>query len=233
MSFLGNLFSPLSGNQKQSNNLLNYNAQNATNLSNNATGEGNSDLSTGLGFLGNAQNGLGQAGSYFSNLLSGNSAATTSALAPDISRINDQNNNLLTAGSTLAPRGGGRSSQLFEQPFRAQSQISGLYNGVRPQAAQGLTQLSGVQGQLGLGEAGLGTNLLNTGINALQAGTNAASAFGSSANSQKQQQNAAGMAGGLGIASLLSSIPGLVTSLGAAGGGGFGGLYGGYSPAGL
>lgn len=193
-----------SNDQKQSNNLLNYNAQSATPQVTNATNQGNSALNTGMQYLNSFSNSLAAPTNYFQSLLSGNKAQSTAALAPDISRIQDQTQGALQSTSTLTPRGGGRSSTLFNLPYAASSGVSSLYNGQRAGAAQGLTNIAGAEGQVAEGEQGIGTNLLNTGANYLNAGTTASNDLGSQSSTQRQQN--ANAAGNLG-----SGIYGLLT----------------------
>lgn len=206
--------SGLSNDEKQGNNLLNYNAQAATPLSQGATTAGNTALGTGMNFLNQFNNMAGKSGNWFQSLLSGNQANTTAVLAPDINRIKDQNQQTLTAASTLAPRGGGRGSMLFDLPFKTTSETGGLYNGARPAAAANLANLAGEYGSIGVGAGGLGKGLLDTGVSALNAGTNAASWLDSLAGQQKQFQYGTGKdlgAGLYGIANKIdwSKFPGL------------------------
>lgn len=221
MSFLG---TGSSNDQKQSNNLLNYNAQAATPASQGAQASGNSSLNTGMQYLNSFSNTLAAPTNYFQNLLSGNKAQTTAALAPDINRINDQNTGTLQSTSTLTPRGGGRSSTLFNLPFAGTTQTAGLYNGARAGAAQGLTGIAGEQGQVGTQTGTLGANLLNTGANYLNAGTTAASDLGGQAGQQRQQSANAFSSLGQGVYGLLtggatSIINGVKNTAGAFGGG--------------
>jgi hypothetical protein len=199
--------------QQQAGNLLNFNAENASPF---ATGFGN----TGMNFLNQARGTLAGPSNYFQQLLSGNQAATTQALAPDINRIRQQNQGILQATNSLAPRGAGRSGTLFNLPFQTSANVSGLYNQVRPQAAQGLTQIGGLLGQLGLGAGGLGANYFNS-------GNYAAGLLGGLGNQLEKQRTEAGSA----IGGLLQSVLGKINIPGGGGGGAGGyndtGQYGG------
>lgn len=108
--------------------------------------------------LGNLSSGLlNPASQYWMNLLSGNSAQTSGALAPDINRIRGSEASVLNSASTLAPRGGGRGTTLFGTPMTAEAQTQGLFNAMRPQAAQAAGNL-GVQTE-GLSQQALGQML--------------------------------------------------------------------------
>jgi len=163
---------------------------------------------TGMNFLNRFSSTLGAPTNYFQSLLSGNQATTTAALAPDINRIQAQTRGATQAASTLTPRGAGRSSVLFNLPQQAASEVSGLFNTVRPQAAQGLTQIAGMQGDVG-------SNLMNTGTGLMGAAasfmpgnvssiptTGALGAQATQANILREQEERAGA----GTASLASSI---------------------------
>lgn len=203
-----------SNNQKQGSNLLNSAAQTGIADSNQAR-------STGMGLLNQFSNTLAAPTNYFQSILSGSPTSTTAALAPDINRIGGQEQNAVQSTSTLAPRGAGRSGTLFNLPFQTTSQVSGLYNGLRPQAAQGLEQIGGLQG-------GVGASVFGSGANYLNAGTGAASAFSGQANHLYDQSADAGSALGSALGPLFKglNIPGFGapggsgSSSGGSGGGG-------------
>ncbi len=189
--------------QSQASNLLNYNAENASPF---AKGFGQ----TGMNFLNQARSTLAGPQNYFQQLLSGNSAATSQALAPDINRIRQQNQGILQSTNSLAPRGAGRSGALFNLPFQNSANVSGLFNQARPAAAQGLTGIGGLLGQLGLGSGSLGANYFNT-------GTNAAGLLGNMGNILQQQQNQAGGAFGGLLGGLGNQLGGILKGLGGGG----------------
>src|SRR6185312_1216409 len=88
-----------SNDQKQSNNLLNYNAQSASPQVQNSTSRGNTALDSGSNILNRGLTLLNQAygtlnapTNYFQSLLSGNSANTTAALEPQIGQIQGSTN---------------------------------------------------------------------------------------------------------------------------------------------
>ena len=101
---------------------------------------------------------------FFKTILGGSAADTSALLQPDINRINAGNQQTLQAVSNLAPRGGGRSSTLFQLPFAGTQQIQSLFNNARSTAASALPQI-------GAGQTSAGTNLFNasTGASADQA----------------------------------------------------------------
>ena len=226
-SLIGRKAGAGSANQKQAYNLLNYNAQLAPRQAQQLFGQGQQLTGKGMNLLDRAQGAAGGAQSYFQQLLSGSPAATTSALAPDISRIRDTSQQALQSTSTLAPRGGGRSGTLFNLPFQQQAQTSGLYNMVRPMAARGLLDVGGLFGNLGLGTAGVGLGAAGVGTNLLNAGNYAAGTMFGGANNLAMQGAQAGAAGGQGIFDILRSLPwDKILKGGAGGGGGGGGLIG-------
>ena len=113
--------------------------------------------------LGNMSQGLlAPASQYWMNILSGNPSQTTAALAPDISRIRGGESSVLNSASTLAPRGAGRGTTLFGAPLQAETQTQGLFNQMRPQAAQQV-------GNLGVQTGGLSLQALGQQLQALLA----------------------------------------------------------------
>jgi hypothetical protein len=161
----------------------------------------NAAASTGLGagtnLLTSAQGTLNAPASYYSSILSGGPAAT-SAMAPDVNRTRQAGDQMIQNESTLSPRGGGRGSVLFNTPQQVNSQVQSIFNTARPMAAQGATQVGGVQGQVG-GQS------LDTGAKASLSGFQAGSAL----YGQSQQL-------GAGIANLLGgalSNPALMSAI--------------------
>lgn len=155
-----------------------------------------------------------QAGAnFFQTLLHGNQANTTAMLQPDINRIRGAQQGTLQAVSTLMPRGGGRSAELFSLPFQGNQQIQGLFNQTRAAAPQALAQI-------GAGQTNAGANLFGLGN---QANTN----LGELGQRQQQLTNQMwqGLGGGL---FNLGSLPmaGLGGTLGGAAIGKLGGLFG-------
>lgn len=154
---------------------------------------------------------LNPTAAYWRGLLSGNPAETTAALAPDINRIRGSEASVLNSASTLAPRGGGRGTTLFNTPMAAEAQTQGLFNSARPAAAT-------AAGSLGTATAGLSQNAFAQMINAFL---------------QRRGQNMnMDINGPMGqMLSSLASIPGAMAGKGASnlpgmgGGGDSGGIF--------
>ena len=111
------------------------------------------DMSSGL---------LNPASQYWMSLLSGNPAQTTAALAPDINRIRGSEASVMNSASTLAPRGGGRGTTLFNAPLQAETQTQGTFNAARPAAAS-------AAGSLGVQTGGLSLQSLAQALQAMLA----------------------------------------------------------------
>jgi hypothetical protein len=103
---------------------------------------------------------------FFNTLLNGNRANTAAVLQPSIDQIRGNQAAAMSAINTLMPRGGGRSSTLFQQSFAPQGQIQNLFNAARTNAASTLPSI-------GLQQIGAGTNLFGLGNQALGAATGA------------------------------------------------------------
>lgn len=173
---------------------------------------------TGAGGLNSGLNNLSPVANWFQTIMNGNKQATLNQLQPQIQQIQQGQNTALQTANTLAPRGGGRSATLFDQPFEAQKQIAGQYAGARAGAPGGLQAAGTAQGALGSAAAGAGSqfgnvantsnnNLLNYGLNQQQ-------------QANQQATSAGGLFGKL-IGPLLNFIPGvgplLSAGIGAAG----------------
>lgn len=99
--------------------------------------------------LGQGVSNLQSGANFFNTLLQGNRANTMNLLQPDINRIREATQGSLQAANTLMPRGGGRFTTLFNQPFAAQQQIGNLFSGLRSGAASGLANIGGTQANVG------------------------------------------------------------------------------------
>lgn len=130
----------------------------------NLTQQGMAATGTGLGDVAQASN-------YYRQLLSGNRAAMTSALGPELGQIADSYRAAAAATAGLTPRGGGRATLMGQLPFQQARDVSTLLQQARPQAAQGLVQTG--EGFMRGGQlyAGAGSNLIGNALNALQAST--------------------------------------------------------------
>lgn len=190
-------------------------------ISNTATANSGTELGLGTSALGTGQQTTANATNFFNTLLNGNAANTNALLQPNIQQIRNANQNSIQAASTLMPRGGARSSTLFQQPFQNNAQIGNLFTGMRSNAASGL-------GQIGLAQQGIGAGLVNTANQPLNTAAGAQSSVLQSGLTQEQINNS--LFGGIG--SLAGSL--LTAPLGGGGGtllggiaGGLGNLFGG------
>ncbi len=148
------------------------------NIGNQSMNNSATQMNLANGLFNTGQANTATASNFLNTLVGGNQANTAALLQPDINRIREGGQNAIQTASTLMPRGGGRSSTLFQAPFHANAQISNLFNGARNAAAGGLAQI-------GQGQTSQGTNLFGIGNNALNTG---ASTFGSLANYGLAQQ---------------------------------------------
>lgn len=126
------------------------------------------------GFYKGAEADLAGPTSYYNKLLSGNQAEMMAAEAPEIKDITGQLNQQKQNISKFTPQGGGQTATLSQLPFQQEAQVTNLLEQARPQAAQGLEQLAGLQGQLAgqaqqgaLGFTNAGENAAATNIDAL------------------------------------------------------------------
>ncbi len=128
-------------------------------------------LKYGTGLLGQAATNYAPVTDYYKGLLSWDRPTVMQTLSPELGQIDTGYNQLRTAGSELARRGGGTTAAMSELPYQKMGDINKLVFGARPGAAQGLAEVAGAQGQLGLGAAGASRDFLNASVNALGAGT--------------------------------------------------------------
>lgn len=170
--------------------------QNTNNTSNGITSQAltNSTAANanGSGLLNLGGKNVQSGTNFFNSVLNGNSADTAATLQPSIDQIRNGTQQNIQQLSTLQPRGGGRSSTLFNASYAPQSQIQNLFNGTRTSAATTLPQI-------GLQQQGLGTNLFNVGNSSLSTGsnTNANLAQSLAQQQQLQLQQQAGLGAGL------------------------------------
>lgn len=136
---------------------------------------GSNTFQSGQGILGSALPGFAQASQtaqpaadYWSAILSGDPQKVSAAIAPSASAINNQYAAAQRGIQTTSPRGGFSAGLTAALPFERAGQVGNLAAGLQPMAAQQLPQIAGLQGslasslgQLGLGQSGLGSNLLN------------------------------------------------------------------------
>ncbi len=143
-----------------------------TNASQQATTNSAAQINAGTDMLNRGNENTTSGTNFLNTILNGNQANTAAMLQPNINQIREGDQNAIQTASTLMPRGGGRSSTLFQMPFRANAQISNLFNGTRAAAAGGLAQIGQGQSGQGAGLFGIGNNALNTATGANAANMN-------------------------------------------------------------
>lgn len=181
MSFLTSLFGggggsvppgPSSAQTNTATSTLGSTGTSAANFMNSYGQTGSQGLNSGL-------NNLTPVANWFQTIMNGNKQATLNQMQPQIAQTEGGLNTALQTGSTLAPRGGGRSSTLFDLPFEAQKDIASQYAAARAGAPAGLQSAATAQGALGASAAGAGAqfgqignqannNLLNYGLSQQQ-----------------------------------------------------------------
>jgi hypothetical protein len=154
----------------------------------------NFGLNSGANETGQSQGLLGQAGSYYSSLLSGDRQATLGAVAPTVNAANagtDATKRAISSSGTARGGGVNATTQTLEDQKRAQ--IDNAVNSAKAGAAGGATQVGGTMAS----QAG----------NLLGMGTNAASSLAGIAGNSRYESNAlhmqsANAAGGLANAAI-------------------------------
>lgn len=184
-----------------------------------AIGIGKDQIGSGAGYLNGAQQGLSDLRNFWKPLVSGNRSAIDAFLAPERQAINQgwqaTNQNLYR----MAPRGGGRVSALANADVSRQGALNDLVFGARREGANQLANLSQSQGQLGLGQMGVGAGVLGQGLNA---GSGLYNLYGNQANrADAASNNAQNLLGGVG-ASLGGFLADIFKPKGTSGGGGGG-----------
>lgn len=152
-------------------------------------------LSQGEATIPQATQGLTSSMNFFQQLLNGNQNALSSVLGPDINTLTSQYETAERSSSEFAPRGGGATAANEEAKFTEAGQIQNLFSSARTTGAQGVTEISQLLAQLGLGEIGEGTSGAST----------LASQLFSQQQNQQQQTAAAGQAVGSLIALLVAA----------------------------
>lgn len=164
------------------------------NIFNYALPQGQSTLSGGQGTTNQGLGELGQAANYNSKILSGNRSAVTEAMAPEINSVTSQANQLKKQQSAMGTsRGGGTNAGNQQLGTQESGQITNLIAQARPQASQALSQIGAQTGGIGLGEMGVGANLLGLGNSAAN---NLLTGATTAKQEDDQQNNQAGAAAG-------------------------------------
>lgn len=205
-SLLSRTLSGPSKEQSQQSNQLNMLTNEALTRSRTADQQADESRRTGMSFLSRFTNQLSQPTNYFQQLLSGNPTSTLAALSPQLGQMRGAQTAALTQASTLAPRGGARSSMLFDLPLANAAQTSTMFGQSRAGAATALPQLASMQGDMGsnffrLGEsqAGRAGNFFNSAMEGTTAGLK-------QANANQQQSYQQGQAFGQMFAPLFDKI---------------------------
>lgn len=104
---------------------------------------------------------------YWQAILRGDPKALTAATAPTANALSSIYSGAMSGESSGLPAGGYRSSSLAQLPQAQASQVGNYLLGLQPTAATNLNSIAGTQagigsatGQLGLGTAGIGSNML-------------------------------------------------------------------------
>lgn len=143
-------------------------------------------------FLSRTVNNLSAPTNLFQSLLSGNSDRTTSALAPQLQAGRDATRTALQTSTSLTPRGGARSSTLFDLPFKQAAAGAAGVNDSRNSAASGLMQVAGINSQLGSDQARLGAGYDQLSTDALRTAAAPLNTSTQQANYQQTQANQQG-----------------------------------------
>lgn len=154
----------------------------------------------GIGLMNSGGQAVQSGTNFFNTVLNGNREAGTAALAPDINRIREGNQNALQTSSTLMPRGGGRAASLFGRTFATNDAVNSLYGGVRSGAAGNLAAIGQGQQSLGANLFGIANSGLNTGM---QANANVLNYE----QAQQQAMNSLWSSIGQGAAGLVTGLP--------------------------
>lgn len=134
---------------------------NASSMASLAGGTGVNTINAGGTQTGAGEGDLNTVSSYFKNLLSGNPSQVNAAVAPQVDAIHSQFSQIKNMFQTNQQRGGGTTSTLASLPTKEQGQIEGLTQSAETSAAGQLGQIGGQEAQIGLGEEGVGANLIN------------------------------------------------------------------------
>jgi hypothetical protein len=122
---------------------------------------------TGNELINSAQQGLGAAQNYEEGVLSGNRSDILATEAPEISSLLTSYDSTRKAEAQLQPRGGGRSADLNELPYKELGDVNKLIQTARPEAAKELTSTASAEGYLGSSEEALAASDVNTSLNFL------------------------------------------------------------------
>ncbi len=144
---------------------------------NQAFGAGTALLGQGAGIVDRGVSTFQQPLDYWSALLSGDKTAMGKAVGPYAAAVGKQFENAGRAADTTLPRGGYRSTAQAELPTQKAGLISNQLLGLQPQAAQQMTGIASLLsslgldvGKLGLGEQGMGSQVIGQLLQSLLTG---------------------------------------------------------------
>ncbi|HYT08982.1 MAG TPA: hypothetical protein VEL77_15160 [Rugosimonospora sp.] len=140
----------------------------------NLLNQGGATTAMGLGGVGQGFQTMQPSVDFYTKLLSGDPKTMTEALAPTSALIGQQFQRAGQGADANLPMGGYRSQVMSELPFAQAGMVGNAVLGLQPAAAQGLGQLGGLQGQLGLGVAGIGSQQTGQGLASLESAIQAA-----------------------------------------------------------
>jgi hypothetical protein len=177
-------------------------------------------LQQGQNLLPKALDTLRQPEDYFRTLLSGNRNAVMGLLGPQINTITDRGAQQQNAISQLLPRGGRLNDRMGAQSTADTAQINDALLGARPAAANSLTNIGQLYGQLGSGLLSGSGNSLATSLQSLlgQRGQDVTAYL---QKYQQQQENDRSLGQGIGsMLGILLGPGGILNKGGSSGGGG-------------
>lgn len=131
-----------------------------------AIGSGNSLIKGGQSYLEGSQKGISDLKKFWQPLVTGDRSAIDAFLSPERRAINQGFQATSTNLNRMAPRGGGRVSAMANAEVGRQGALNDLVFGARREGANQMSSLNQQQGQMGLGQMGVGANVLGQGLNA-------------------------------------------------------------------
>ncbi len=144
---------------------------------NQAFGAGTALLGQGAGIIDKGVSTFDQPLDYWSKLLSGDKTAMGQAVGPYAAAVGKQFENAGRAADTMLPRGGYRSTAQAELPTQKAGLISDKLLGLQPEAAKQMTGIASLLsslgidvGKLGLGEQGIGGDIIGRLLQSLLTG---------------------------------------------------------------
>jgi hypothetical protein len=141
----------------------------------NLVNTGTGTVGAGLGVTGGGLQALQAPMQYYQQLLSGNPAAVTQALAPTAANLSTIETGAMNQASQGMPQGGYRASTMANLPQAQAAQVGNAALGLQSSAAQGeaglgeqIANIGQGMSQTGLGVGQLGTTLTGQGMQGIQ-----------------------------------------------------------------